>query len=98
MKTVVVLGLALSAELAWARLSARADVLVPPAPAVRSFTDIMSYTTYFWEWMTPETRGLTRVEPGLQVFRSIESKTVPVSDFASVSNVDDPENWFSLWF
>ena len=124
-----------------------------PAPAVRSFTDIMSYTTYFWEWMTPETRGLTRVEPGLQVFRGplvlakgrlagtsrqetlfatslnfqgwqaklsprptkaadagvpqawdmtlfrgIESKTVPVSDFASVSNMDDPENWFSLWF
>ena len=25
-------------------------------------------------------------------------KTVPVSDFASVSNVDDPSGWFSVWF
>jgi len=124
-----------------------------PAPAQRSFTDVMSYTTYFWEWMTPESRGLTRVEPAMQVFRGplvlakgrlagtsrqetlfattlnlqgwtaelkplpvsaanagvpcawnltfrrgMEEKTVSVSDFASLSNVDDGENWFSLWF
>lgn len=25
-------------------------------------------------------------------------KTVPVADYWSVSNVDDPDNWFSLWF
>lgn len=25
-------------------------------------------------------------------------KQIPVADFWSVSNVDDPENWFSLWF
>ena len=27
-----------------------------------------------------------------------EKRTVVVSDFASVSNVDDPSNWFSVWF
>ncbi|MBR1920872.1 MAG: hypothetical protein IJ829_02570, partial [Kiritimatiellae bacterium] len=27
-----------------------------------------------------------------------EKKELPVSDFASVSNIDDPSNWFSLWF
>lgn len=27
-----------------------------------------------------------------------EKRTVPVADYWSVSNVDDPENWFSLWF
>ena len=25
-------------------------------------------------------------------------KVVPVSDYASLSNIDDPANWFSLWF
>lgn len=25
-------------------------------------------------------------------------KVVPVSDYASVSNIDNPSNWFSLWF
>ncbi len=34
----------------------------------------------------------------LTLSRGIESKTIPVSDFASVSNLDDPSNWFSLWF
>jgi hypothetical protein len=34
----------------------------------------------------------------LTLSRGPESKTIPVSDFASVSNVDDPSNWFSLWF
>ena len=27
-----------------------------------------------------------------------DCKFIPVSDYASVSNVDDPANWFSLWF
>ena len=30
--------------------------------------------------------------------RAGESRAIPVADFASVSNVDDPSNWFSLWF
>ena len=30
--------------------------------------------------------------------RDGESRAIPVADFASVSNVDDPSNWFSLWF
>ncbi len=30
--------------------------------------------------------------------RGAEEKSVPVGDFASVSNIDDPSNWFSLWF
>ena len=34
----------------------------------------------------------------LTLSRGIEKKTIPVSDFASVSNLDDPDNWFSLWF
>ena len=28
----------------------------------------------------------------------VETKSIPVADFASVSNIDDPANWFSLWF
>ena len=27
-----------------------------------------------------------------------EARAIPVADFASVSDVDDPGNWFSLWF
>lgn len=34
----------------------------------------------------------------LTLSRGVETKTISVSDFASVSNVDDPSNWFSLWF
>ena len=34
----------------------------------------------------------------LDLSRDGESRTVPVADFASVSRVDDPANWFSLWF
>ena len=34
----------------------------------------------------------------LTLSRGIEKKSVQVSDFASVSNFDDPDNWFSLWF
>lgn len=30
--------------------------------------------------------------------KGIEKKTVPVADYWSVSCMDDPENWFSLWF
>ena len=30
--------------------------------------------------------------------REGETRAIPVADFASVSNVDDPANWFSLWF
>lgn len=30
--------------------------------------------------------------------RDGESRAIPVADFASVSNVDDPAGWFSLWF
>ena len=36
-------------------------------------------------WRLTLSRGATKVSS-------------PVSDFASVSNVDDPANWFSLWF
>ena len=28
----------------------------------------------------------------------VETKSIHVADFASVSNIDDPANWFSLWF
>ena len=34
----------------------------------------------------------------LTMSRGVEIKSFAVSDFASVSNVDDPDNWFSLWF
>jgi len=34
----------------------------------------------------------------LTLTRGVESVTVPVADFASVSSGDDPDNWFSLWF
>ena len=27
-----------------------------------------------------------------------KTRNIPVADFASVSDLDDPENWFSLWF
>jgi len=30
--------------------------------------------------------------------KGIEKKTIPVADYWSVSCMDDPENWFSLWF
>ena len=30
--------------------------------------------------------------------RGDETRSIPVADFASVSNIDDPANWFSLWF
>lgn len=30
--------------------------------------------------------------------RAGESRAIPVADFASVSSVDDPAGWFSLWF
>jgi hypothetical protein len=30
--------------------------------------------------------------------RGDETREITVSDFASVSNIDDPANWFSLWF
>jgi len=30
--------------------------------------------------------------------RGVEEHEVLVSDFASVSNIDDPSNWFSVWF
>ena len=34
----------------------------------------------------------------LTMKRGVEERTVPVSDYASLSNIDDPTNWFSLWF
>lgn len=34
----------------------------------------------------------------LDLEREGESLTVPVADFASVSNIDDPSGWFSIWF
>lgn len=34
----------------------------------------------------------------LDLERDGQSMTVPVADFASVSNIDDPAGWFSLWF
>jgi hypothetical protein len=30
--------------------------------------------------------------------RGDETREIPVADYASVSNIDDPANWFSLWF
>ena len=30
--------------------------------------------------------------------RGGETREIPVADFATVSNLDDPANWFSLWF
>ena len=30
--------------------------------------------------------------------RDGEVRAIPVADFASVSNVDDPSGWFSIWF
>ena len=30
--------------------------------------------------------------------KGVETKTIPVADYWSVSCMDDPENWFSLWF
>ena len=34
----------------------------------------------------------------LELRRGVERRFVPVADYWSVSCVDDPENWFSLWF
>ncbi|MBQ0031283.1 MAG: glycoside hydrolase family 127 protein [bacterium] len=34
----------------------------------------------------------------LTLTRGVEERSFAVSDFASLSNVDDPDNWFSLWF
>ncbi|MGI5869888.1 MAG: beta-L-arabinofuranosidase domain-containing protein [Kiritimatiellia bacterium] len=46
---------------------------------------------------TAENAGV--IQPWTLCFeRDSDVKTVPVADFASVSNVDDPANWFSLWF
>ena len=30
--------------------------------------------------------------------RSGETREIPLADYASVSDLDDPEGWFSLWF
>lgn len=46
---------------------------------------------------TAENAGVTRAWT-LTLSHGPELKTIPVADFASVSNVDDPGNWFSLWF
>lgn len=43
------------------------------------------------------TAGAARVW-ALTLERGVEKKTFPVTDFASASNFDDPDNWFSLWF
>lgn len=34
----------------------------------------------------------------LTLSRGVEERTFAVSDFASLSNIEDPNNWFSLWF
>ena len=34
----------------------------------------------------------------LTLTRGVEAKTVPVADFASLSNTFDPSCWFSVWF
>ena len=34
----------------------------------------------------------------LVLTRGDDVREIPVGDFASVSNVDDPANWFSIWF
>ncbi len=34
----------------------------------------------------------------LEMERDGEARSIPVADFATVSNIDDPSNWFSLWF
>ena len=129
--------------------------MVHAAPQGHSITDVAAYTVHFFEWYTPEMRGLERVEPALRVMRGplvlakgrlagtsrvrtltslpyenggdgwkatlkplpksvetagvpqawtltlargVEELTVPVADYASLSNLDDPSNWFSLWF
>ena len=48
----------------------------------------------------PRTAGNAGVaQPWTLVFeRDGETRGMPVADFASVSNIDDPGNWFSLWF
>lgn len=119
---------------------------LPPSPQEFSDTDIGRYTVFFFEWMTPEMKGLHRTTGAARVLRGPlvlakgrvagtsreetlcasswrgrgakalltprpdgrtwtltvsagdDSKDVPVSDFATVSSRDDPENWFSLWF
>ena len=43
------------------------------------------------------TAGVPRVWE-LTMSRGAEEKTFRVSDYASLSNVDDATNWFSLWF
>ena len=44
-----------------------------------------------------ETAGVPRVWV-LTMSRGVEEKVFRVSDYASLSNVDDADNWFSLWF
>ena len=34
----------------------------------------------------------------LVLTRGDETREIPVADYASVSNIDDPANWFSMWF
>ena len=38
------------------------------------------------------------LERGPVAARGGETREIPVADFATVSNLDDPANWFSLWF
>ena len=46
---------------------------------------------------TVENAGI--VQPWTLILeRDGETRNIPVADFASVSSLDDPANWFSLWF
>ena len=46
---------------------------------------------------TVENAGI--VQPWTLILeRDGETRNIPISDFASVSSLDDPANWFSLWF
>jgi len=47
--------------------------------------------------VSAETAAVPRVWD-LTLSRGAETVTMPVSDYASLSNFDDPDNWFSLWF
>lgn len=44
-----------------------------------------------------ETAGVPRAWQ-LTMSRGVEERTFTVSDYVSLSNVDDANNWFSLWF
>ncbi len=66
---------------------------------------LFATTLFDCDWdVTLKTLPATPVTAGVPALwrltfkRGVEEHEVQVSDFASVSNIDDPSNWFSLWF